>query len=235
MKSQLNLTAAKLRRFLLVTALAVTPFLAFQAINAQPFTAVATLTNSVGGGNSINIAAGGTFTLSLAVTTNFISSGYTVFYQSLNGAGNFMLVSRVNTSPISAGTGTNVFNDPTTSDALAFGGMAGKFMFGPTMNSNQFDLGYTGDQTNNQALGTFNLQNITIMVLANAAPGSYQIRLDPRSIMTERAGFNDVNMGGANGPFFTVNVIPEPSTVALAVLGGAGLLVLVLRRQRATA
>ncbi len=242
MKSQANLTFAKLRKFILVTALVICPLLAFQSSNAQTGVASATLTNSMGGGNSISIAAGGSFTLSLAVTTNFISSGYTVFYQSLNGAGNFMLLSRMNTSPISAGTGVNVFNDPTTSDGQAFGGNAGKFMFGPTSNSNQFDLGYTGDQFNNQDPGTFNLQNITIMVLASAAPGTYTIRLDPRSIMTDRFGsgpnpipFQDVNIGGANGPFFTVNVIPEPATIGLAVMGGALLLLVAVRKHRARA
>ncbi len=233
MKSQLNLTFATARKFILIAALATCPFLA-QSSNAQ-FTATATLTNSMGGGNSISILAGQSFTLSLAVTTNFTSSGYTVFYQSLNGAANFQLTGRTNTSPINPVTLLPVFNDPTTSDAAAFGGTAGRFMSGPTMNSNQFDLGYTGDQTNNQGAGTFSLQNITVMVLASAAPGTYTIRLDPRSIMTERTTFSDVNMGGAMGPQFTVNVIPEPATIGLAVMGGALLLFVAIRKQRARA
>jgi hypothetical protein len=209
--------------------------MAFQSVHAQA-TVTATLTNVAGGGTSISIAAGGTFTLSLGVTTNFLASGYSVFYQSPNGAANFMLVSRTNTSPIHPVSMTNVFNDVTTTDAQAFGGNAGRFMFGPTGISNQFDLGYTGDAVNQQPGGTFTLQNITIMVLASAPNGSYTIRLDPRSSMTDRTGggFDDVPMGfgTAGSPLFTVNVIPEPATVGLAVVGGALVLVGALHKRR---
>ncbi|MEP6821346.1 MAG: PEP-CTERM sorting domain-containing protein, partial [Chthoniobacterales bacterium] len=63
------------------------------------------------------------------------------------------------------------------------------------------------------------------------------IFLDARSIMTSRTGggFFDVNMGGPSGPQFTVNVVPEPSTVGLAVIGGAALLLVVWRKQRTCA
>lgn len=222
-----NLPVAKLHRLLVIAALALCSLLAFQSANAQ---SVATATLTSGGMNSISITQNQQFTLSLAVTTNFVSSGYTVFYQS-SMAGIFQIIARTNTSPIHPTTMMPVFNDPTTSDGVAFGGMAG------VMNpSNMFDLGYTGDQTNNQPAGMFSLQTITINTL-NAAPGTYTIFLDARSIMTDRTGggFNDVNMGGAMGPMFTVTVIPEPTTVGLAVLGGAGLLLVALRKRRAQA
>ncbi|MEP6821189.1 MAG: hypothetical protein ABI946_02445, partial [Chthoniobacterales bacterium] len=86
MTSQLNLTAAKVRRLLLVTALVICPLFAAQIGNAQD-AATATLTS--GGLNNISIMAGGTFTLTLGVTTNFSSGGYTVFLQSNNGSGFF--------------------------------------------------------------------------------------------------------------------------------------------------
>ena len=227
MTTQLNLTAAKVRRLLLITALVICPFFAVQTGQAQ-FTATATLTSGMA--NSITITNNQQFTLSLMVTTNFVSSGYTVFYQMTSGGAFFQLVSRMNTSPINATTGLPVFNDPTTSDAAAFGGNAGRFQFGAGMNSNQFDLGYTGDQTNNQPAGSFSLQNITINTL-NAPVGTYTIRLDSRSIMTERGTFADVPMSAT----FTVNVIPEPTTVGLAILGGALLLVATRRKLRARA
>ena len=234
MKTQTNLTVAKLRKFLLVTALVICPFLALQSGNAQ----VATATLTSGGMTSISITQGGSFTLTLGITTNFISSGYTVFYQAGNAAGasGFRLLSRVNLSPINGVTGTNVFSDPTTSDSVAFGGLNnGGFLTGTVPRSNQFDLGYTGDQTNNQAAGTFTLQSVTIMAFMNLAPGVYTFGLDSRSIMTQAGTFMDINMGG--NPIFTVTVtaIPEPATVGLFVVGGALLLVFAWRRQRAQA
>ena len=103
MKTQTNLTVAKLRKFLLVTALVICPFLALQSGNAQ----VATATLTSGGMTSISITQGGSFTLTLGITTNFISSGYTVFYQAGNAAGasGFRLLSRTNLSPINGVSG----------------------------------------------------------------------------------------------------------------------------------
>ena len=226
MNSQINLTAAKVRRLLLVTALAICPLVASQAVNAQD-TATATLTS--GGANSITITGNQQFTLSLAVTTNFAASGYTVFYQSNNGNGFFQLIGRTNTSPINPTTMMRVFNDPTTPDGVAFGGTAG--VLNPT---NDFDLGFTGDSFNNQPAGSYSLQMVTVQTL-NAPPGTFTIFLDNRSILTSRTGggFNDVNIGGPGGPQFTVNVIPEPTTVGLALVGGAALLVAAYRKKRA--
>jgi len=211
MNSQLNLTT-KLQRFFLIAALAVS-FIAFQSGMAQ---SVATATLNSGGLTTINITANQSFSMTLGVTTNFVSSGYTVFYTMGGGNGLFQLVSRVNNLPL--------FNDPTTSDAVAFGGTGG--LLNPT---NDFDLGYTGDQVNNQAAGTFNLQTITVNTL-NAPVGQYTIFLDPRAVMTDRTGggFFDVNMTG--NPILTINVIPEPATIGLAVMGGAMLLVVARRK-----
>ena len=217
MNSQPNLIT-KLQRLFLIAALAISPFIAFQSGMAQVTTATLTTT---GGLTNVSITGNGSFTMTLGVTTNYVSSGYTVFYTSPDSNGLFQLVSRVNNLPL--------FNDPTTSDGVAFGGTGG--VLNPT---NDFDLGYTGDQVNNQAAGTFALQTLTINAL-NAAPGVYHIVLDPRSVMTDRTGggFNDAPMfGGVNGPnpSFTINVIPEPATIGLAVMGGAMLLVVARRK-----
>jgi hypothetical protein len=233
-----NLTAAKIRRMFLVTALVISPILAFQSSYAGGSVATATLTS--GGMTSINILGNQSFTLTLSVTTNFVSSGYTVFYQTTNGQQFFQAVSRTNISPIHPNTGGPVFDDPTTGNAQAFGGDAGRLYWGgnpPTAgggSSNRFDLGYTGDQFNNQDPGTFGLQTITFNTL-NAPIGTYTIFLDNRSIMVDRPVFGDVPMGGMMGPQFTVNVIPEPATIGLAVMGGGMLLVAVWRKRRAQA
>lgn len=245
MNPQTSLTAAKIRRILLITALALCPFVALQSGHAQGCpTCVATATLTSGGLNNITIGSNGTFTLTLGVTTNFISSGYTVFYSiSANGLSTFGIPNYSAGPPIfTPRTNLNaIMNDPTTSDAVAFNGPGGftRFGFGPGSNSNQFDLGYTGDQVNNQAAGTFALQSIMFSAL-NAAPGTYTIFLDARSIMTEHntpGSFNDVNMGNgtAGSPIFTINVVPEPATIGLALVGGALLLLVIYRKQRARA
>ena len=218
MKFQSKPTIAGLRKLILIAALVVSPLLAFQTGNAQSV-AIATLTLS--GTNSITIGSNGTFTLTLGVTTNFVSGGYTVFYESINGQGLFRLIGRTNLNPI--------FTDPTSLDP--FGGMAG--LLDP---SNQFDLGYTGDQVNNQVPGTFALQSVDVVML-NAPIGTYTIFLDNRSIMVDRTGggFTDVNMGGASGPIVTIIVVPEPATVGLLVIGGAAVLVVAWCKRRAAA
>jgi len=224
----MNLTTAKLRRTLLIAALAICPFVAINSSNAQPQVVTATLTS--GGNNSITITQNQSFTLTLAVTTNFVSSGYTVFYQSTSGSGFFRLVSRTNTSPIfndPVDGPRPIFNDPTTTNGAAFGGNAG--LLDPT---NDFDLGYTGDQINNQPGGSFSLQTITINTL-NAPAGTYFITLD-RGVMTYHPDpntFQDVAMSAS----FTVNVVPEPTTVGLAVIGGGVLLIGAWRKRRAQA
>jgi hypothetical protein len=219
MNSPFNQTLARIRRIFLITALVVCPFLVAQSGLAQ---SVATATLLSGGLNSITISGNQSFTLTLGVTTNFVSSGYTVFYMTgANGSGLFQIVSRVENATL--------FNDPTTSDAVAFGGSAG--ILNPT---NDFDLGYTGDQTNNQPAGTFTLQTITINTL-NLPVGTYQIFLDPRAVMTDRTGggFADVSMTGS--PVFTIGIIPEPATVGLFVIGGAMVLVVAWRKRTARA
>ncbi len=217
------MTAANLRRFLLVAALVVCPLLA----NAQS-TATGSLT--VGGMSSITITGNQQFVMNLGVTTNFPASGYTVFYQTgMNGSGLFQLISRVNTSPINPVTMGPVFDDPTTGDATAFSGTNGILM-----PSNARDLGYTGDQTNNQPMGTYSLQSITVNTL-NAPVGTYTIFLDARTVMTDRTGggFFDVPFGAGRpgSPVLTINVIPEPATVGLAIVGGALLLVVGWRKR----
>ena len=227
MNSQNNLTTAKIRRMLLIAALLICPFLAMQTSNAQQPTVTATLlgSTSVGGpySQTITITQNQQFFMQLAVTTNFDSSGYTVFYLSNNGSGLFRLVSRVNLSPIHPMTMMPVFNDPTTPDGVAFGGNAG--LLDPV---NDFDLGYTGDSFNNQPGGSYSLQMITVNTL-NAPVGTYTILTD-RGVMTDRTGG-----GFVDRPFsamLTINVIPEPTTIGLAVVGGGMLLVAAWRKRR---
>ncbi len=49
---------------------------------------------------SVTVGPNGTFTLTLGVTTNFVSSAYTVFYQSNNGQGLFQINSCIYLNPV---------------------------------------------------------------------------------------------------------------------------------------
>ena len=82
--------------------------------------------------------------------------------------------------------------------------------------------------------GTFDLQAVTIHAL-NAPVGTYTIFLDNRSIMVDRPVFQDVPMGGASGPMFTVHVVPEPTTTGLLAMAGGALSLLAWRKRRGAA
>src|SRR3954452_14410023 len=117
MNSQTKLAAANVRRMLLIIALVVCPLLTSGLSNGQ--TVTATLTQTGTGLPTFTIPANGTFQLTLQVTTNFISSGVTYFFNNPQFAGtpHFQITARDMT--------LNPYPDPTTDDATAFGGSAG--------------------------------------------------------------------------------------------------------------
>jgi hypothetical protein len=197
---------------LLIAALVVCPFLALQTGNAQSPVVTATLTN--GGSSTVNIMQGQAFTLTLQITTNFASSGITYFLQSNNGSGLFRLTAR--------DMSMNPYPDPTTDDMTAFGGDAG--LLNPV---NDFDLGSTNNGSATDAAGMYTIGILTFST--TAGPGQYTIFVD-RGVVTDRTnnGFED----RAFTAMATINVIPEPTTVGLAVIGGGMLLVAGWRKRR---
>ena len=204
----------RLRPLILLTVLFVGSLSVLPAARAQSG-ATATLTS--GGLNSVTINQNGTFTLTLGITTSFISSGYTVFYQSNNGSGLFQITGRTSLDPL--------YPFPVI-DPIPF-----PVLLNPTT---AFDFGATISNPNvTHPAGTFNLQAVTINAL-NAPVGTYTIFLDNRSIMTDRTGggFTDVNFGGPSGPSFTINVIPEPATTGLLAVAGVIVLAAAGRKRR---
>ena len=220
MTSVSNLTSAKVRRFFLIAALVVCPFLAVQNGNAQTPVVTGTLNASANQGgpfttNSITITQNQQFFLQLQITTNFLSSGITYFLQSNNGNGFFRITARdMSWSP---------YPDPTTTDGQAFGGDAG--LLNPV---NDFDLGSTNQGSDTDPAGTFTIAILAINTL-NAPVGQYTIFID-RGVVTDRTnnGFED----RAFTAMATINVVPEPTTVGLAVIGGGMLLVAGYRKHR---
>ena len=206
-------TLAKGRSLILVASIVI-GLLAFQIGNAQ---SVATGSLTSGGLNSITIDRNGVFTLTLGVTTNFPAGGYTVFLRSDNGSGLFQINGRASLDPI--------FPIPPL-DPTPF-----PLVLNP---ATPFDLGLSASPPNaTHPPGTFALQEFYFSA-RNAPVGTYTIFLDPRSVMTDRTGggFADVNM---TAPAFTVNVVPEPTTVGLLAMGGVVASVLAWRKRRAAA
>jgi hypothetical protein len=208
-----NVITAKARRMLLVAALVLCPFLAFQSGNAQPAPVVtATLTNN--GSSAINIMQGGTFTLTLQISTNFASSGITYFLRSDNGSGFFRITAR--------DMSMNPYPDPTTDDMTAFGGDAG--LLNPV---NDFDLGSTNNGSATDAPGFYTIATLTLTLVNPLPPGQYTIFID-RGVVTDRTG------GGFEDRAFTAMAtitIPEPATVCFAVIGGLLLIGATWRRK----
>ena len=164
--------------------------------------AIATLTNN--GSSTVNITGNQSFNLTLMINTNFISGGLTYFLAvSNNGSGLFQI--------------TAVSPPPVGPPFLPC-------LLDPVCDS---DLG-PGNLPNPAPPGNYTVGILTLQAL-NAPVGQYTIFTD-RGIITDRTGgaFNDVNFAA----LATINVVPEPTSVGLALVGGAALLVIVRRRKR---
>jgi hypothetical protein len=226
MNSLPNLTTAKLRRTLLIAALVVCPFLAVPSGNAQPPVVTAQLLTS-NGTNTISITGNQTFTLQLIINTNFISSGITVFMQTgANGSGLFRITDRMFTMQ---GGSPFPYEDPTATNATVL--TPANALLDPVNNN---DLGATDNDFSLSAAapaGQYSIFTLTFSTL-NAANGQYTIFTD-RGVVTDRTG--DGFQDRAFSALATINVIPEPTTVGLAVIGGGMLLVAGWRKRRTRA
>jgi hypothetical protein len=198
---------------LLVVALVVCPLCTPQSGRAQAPVVIATLTGS-NGSSTVNITSNQSFTLTLTITTNFVSSGITYFLQSNAAGSGFFRIIGINTtgSPYPIGP----FSPGPCGDACVLNPVNG------------FDLGATNEGSDTDPPGTYTITTITLSAM-NAPVGQYTIRTD-RGVVTDRTGG-----GFEDRPFTavaTINVVPEPGTVGLGVLGAAVLSVVAWRRKR---
>ena len=211
MNRQIDLSAARLRTMLPVAALVVCVLLAPESGRAQSVV-MATLTGS-NGSSAITITSNQTFTLTLSITTNFPSVGIAYFLAS-NAAGSGLF--RI--------TGINATGSPYPPGPLVCSGPGDPCLLDPVNNNG---LGAAAGHGATVQPGTYTIATFTFSTM-NAPVGQY-------TISTDRGVIFDTPGGVEGRPFTavaTINVVPEPTTVGLGVVGGAMLLLAARRRQR---
>jgi hypothetical protein len=208
--------SSSLRSSLLLTALIASLTLPTLNAPAQAPVVTATLTGS-NGSSTINITSNQSFTLTLTITTNFVSSGITYFLQvNAVGSGFFRI------------DGRDASGSPYPTPPLVCSGPGDPCLLNPVSG---IDLGASNNGSDTDPAGTYTIATFTITAL-NAPVGQYTISTD-RGIVTDRTGggFEDRAFSAAA----TINVVPEPGTVGLGLLGGFVLALMRWRRKRTRA
>jgi hypothetical protein len=213
-------TNSKFKLSVLVLAVALFPLFASEKASAQNSTGFLTQTGT--GLTTFTINLGQTFSLDLNILNTFNSVGITYFYQTgANGSSLFSIISRSNGA-------NNVYADNTTADGQVF--LPANALLDPVTGTpaQPSDLGATCN-TCPVAPGTYFMSTFTFSTTAGI--GTYTIFLDSRGSVAD-SDFNDHIL---NANTITINVVPEPATTGLAVLGGVMLLAFVWKARRVMA
>ncbi|MDQ6623892.1 MAG: PEP-CTERM sorting domain-containing protein [Verrucomicrobiota bacterium] len=188
--------------------------------------------NNVVGGtlDTLNLTTGQTFILSLQLNSTVAANAVDFWLSQFSGpaAGAFTILSANYTgSSFSDPSFTGSFSGDAYNNTTGAGGADG-VIDGLIKPRNGPDLGSTTTSGADVTAGTSQIVTLTLQVNGTAALGLYQLR----SFSYPGTGFSSTTVADqpySNQAAINVNVVPEPSSVALLVLGGAAVLGLGLR------
>jgi hypothetical protein len=212
-------TNSKFKLSVLVVAVALFPLFASEKTSAQNVTGFLSQTGT--GLTTFTINLGETFLLDLNITATFSQLGISYWYQTgANGSGLFSLIGRTTTG--------SPYPNYIAPDSVIF--QPENALLDPVngTTAQPSDLGAACD-TCPIAPGTYFISTFTFSTTAGI--GTYTIFLDSRGIVAD-SNFQDHTL---NANTITVNVVPEPATTGLAVVGGVMLLGFVWRARRVSA
>lgn len=170
-------------------------------------------------GGPASVAPGESFTFTLTLTSGGETSvGLSYFLQVLDGGGNGLF--RITGRDFAGST----FSDPTADNSIAL--QPADALLDPRNDSNLGAI--VADPNAPNGAGSFFVANFTLQTLAGLAPGVYTI--STADAFATDAAFGDNAIPDAT---YSVTVVPEPSTVAFALLGTLGFCGLRWRKQAA--
>lgn len=215
-KSKFTQSLVEARRIYVIMALLFFLFLASEKASAQNATGVLAQTGTGLTTFTIDLSTTTTFQLNLDITNSFLSTYLIYFLQSNDGSGLFTIIGRdIASSP---------YVDLTTSDAEALGNPNG--ILNP---SNARDLGAAINNIGMPlAAGSYFVATLTLQINGAITPGTYHIFLDSRSVVDDQNLMDHTLTANT----VTINIVPEPETTGLIVLGSVVLFRLAYQRGR---